>query len=284
MSLCRFLLACLLSALVTTCAQAEQATPAPIRFLLTFDDGPSAARITNPSAIILDTLANNTVQPGIKAVFFVQTRADNGGATEIGHALMAREFADGHVLALHTATPGHSNQVDMSPAALDQMLDNGMADIAAITGARPTLVRPPFWHFNARTLGAYQAHGLHMVLTDLSANDGKIYGIKFSWHKRSNMLKMLRATRERWRAGTMPVVDGATPVVVTFHDINTYTAGQMQTYLDILIDVARELEMPTAPLPFYAGRAELEKAAQAAAITDAASHPPLPGFWNWLWQ
>ena len=37
----------------------------------------------------------------------------------------------------------------------------------------------PIWFFDvARTQSAYRAHGLDMLLTDISARDGKIFG----WH------------------------------------------------------------------------------------------------------
>src|SRR3546814_6572893 len=56
-------------------AQTEQRlrTQPPIRFLLTFDDGPSASSFWNPSMGVLDALAQNPVQPGIKAIFFVRS-------------------------------------------------------------------------------------------------------------------------------------------------------------------------------------------------------------------
>jgi len=55
--------------------------PVQIRFLLTFDDGPSIQADDNPTLSILEQLAVNDVQPAIKAVFFVQTRNANGGGT-----------------------------------------------------------------------------------------------------------------------------------------------------------------------------------------------------------
>ncbi|HEY8877869.1 MAG TPA: polysaccharide deacetylase family protein, partial [Roseateles sp.] len=93
-------------------AAANPDTP-PLRFLLTFDDGPSIRSAPNPTEQVLGTLARNPVQPGIKAIFFVQTRAANGGGTPEGRALMQRELALGHVLGFHTATPGHSNHLGM---------------------------------------------------------------------------------------------------------------------------------------------------------------------------
>ncbi len=257
---------------------------APIRFLLTFDDGPSAAAEDNPTVSILDTLQDNPIQPGIKAIFFVQTRARNGGATPVGRQLMRREHDSGHLLALHTATPRHANHRLLPPQELDDSLKLGIGDLTDIIGTPPRLVRPPFWNYDERTLATYQQHGLQMLLTSLSANDGIIYGYYWSWSKRSNMRKMLLQVRERWAADAMPQVDGNTPVVVTFHDINTYTAWVMQEYLQILVDVARELDIPTADKPFYDERNQIERAALASAVQPGQPAPRLPGFWNWLWR
>ncbi|WP_229487396.1 polysaccharide deacetylase family protein [Pseudoduganella lutea] len=260
------------------------AAPAPIRFLLSFDDGPSGSSGDNSTVRVLDTLARNGVQAGIKAVFFTQTRHWHGGGTETGRALIRREHADGHVVALHSATATHANHRFMATAELDDSLRRGVDDLRTLTGTTPRLVRPPFWAYDAATLDSYHRHGLRMLLTDLNANDGKIWGVNFSWHKRSNMLAMLTETRKRWAAGAMHVVDGATPVVVTFHDVNSYTARNLEVYLRILVDVARELDMPVAAKPFYDERDALEWAALASTVSSAAEHPRLPGFWNWLWQ
>ncbi|GGY53590.1 polysaccharide deacetylase family protein [Pseudoduganella albidiflava] len=260
------------------------AAPAPIRFLLSFDDGPSGSRGDNSTARVLDTLDHNAVQDGIKAVFFTQTRHWHGGGTETGRALIRREHAAGHVVALHSATALHSNHRFMAAAELDESLRRGVDDLRELTGNAPRLVRPPFWAYDAATLEGYHRHGLRMLLTDLNANDGKIWGVNFSWHKRSNMLRMLADTRARWAAGTMQVVDGHTPVIVTFHDVNTYTARNLEVYLRILVDVARELDMPVAGKPFYDDHDALERAALASTVNSAAEHPRLPGLWNWLWQ
>jgi peptidoglycan/xylan/chitin deacetylase (PgdA/CDA1 family) len=260
------------------------AIPAPIRFALSFDDGPSAADSNNPTVKVLEVLANNKVQSGIKALFFVQTRSRNGGATDIGQSLLRREFDEGHLLGFHTTTPRHSNHRFLTVQELELSLQAGVADLTAITGKAPTLVRPPFWNYDERTLAAYQQHGMRLLLTDLSANDGKTVGINFSLTKRHNMRKMLTEFRQRWLVGAVPVVDGIAPVVVTFHDINTYTASHIEEYLSILIDVARELGMPTASKAFYDERDELERAALTSTARDGEVKAKLPGLWNWLWQ
>ncbi len=277
----RLLLAVFCLMLTSAGAHAEGPTaPAPIRFLLTFDDGPAAASSDNPTVHILEVLARRN----IKAVFFTQTRAWHGGGTEVGRGLIRREYQEGHVIGLHSATTFHSNHRFMSRERLDETMRLGVDDLKSETGIAPTLVRPPFWAYDADTLAVYRAHGLQMLLTDLNANDGKIYGVNWSWHKRSNMLTHLTETRQRWAAGQMPAVDGSTPVVVTFHDVNTYTSAHIEEYLDILLDVARELQVPLADQPFYTDHDELQRAALAATVSDPNLKPHLPGLWNWLWQ
>ena len=200
------LLGCIAAPIEMT-PQTEQALRAqpPIRFLLTFDDGPSASSFWNPTETVLDSLAINPVQPGIKAVFFVQTRAPRAGASDIGRAVMHRERDAGHILAFHTATPSHTNHRSLDDQELEQALNEGCADIAAITGAPPTLLRPPFWSYDKRTFAAYQQHGLHVLLTDLSANDGKIWGFNASPRRRAHMLRSMSEVRERIARGELPV-------------------------------------------------------------------------------
>lgn len=260
----------------------QSSTP-PIRFLLTFDDGPSGATYKNPTEQILDGLAQNEIQPGIKAIFFVQTRAARGGSESI-HSLLMREHTEGHLLAFHTATQHHANHRFLTPEELESSLQLGIDDLMKVSGSAPQLVRPPFWSYNARTLESYHRHGLHMLLTDLSANDGKIHGVNWSWRKHSNLLTQLRRVKADWIDGNIPTVDGHIPVVVTFHDLNSYTARNIEVYMRILLQIAHELDMPVATKPFYDNRAQLEKAALARTVRDMHSKAYIPGIWGWLWQ
>ncbi|CAI8873262.1 putative xylanase/chitin deacetylase [Pseudomonas sp. IT-P44] len=257
---------------------------APIRFLLTFDDGPSASSFWNPTMTILDSLATNPVQPNLKAVFFVQTGAPRAGDSDIGREVMRREHADGQILGFHTATHWHTNHRSLSPEELEQSLTKGSADIAAITGTPPTLVRPPFWNYDKRVFAAYQKHGMHVLLTDLSANDGKIWGFNASPRRRANMLRQMSEVRERIALGELPTVDGVIPVVVTFHDLNRYTARHAREYLQILLDSAQATGVKTAQKPFYDDQAELQRAAMARTVRDSAQPVKLPGVWNWIWD
>lgn len=256
---------------------------APIRFLLTFDDGPSSALSDNPSEKILDVLQHNPYQDNIKAIFFTQTRAIGAGGSEHGRELLQRIHKTGHELAFHTATANHANHRFLSDEELHQSLDRGINDLTSIRGNAPTLVRPPFWSYDEKTLDAYQQHGLQMLLTDLSANDGVIYFFNFSLSKRRNMRKMLLALRPQWQNGSLPSIDGVTPIIVTFHDINRYTANHMEEYLQILLDVAKELEIPTAALPFYSDSEELCRAAKLKVTHNIEEKPELPSIWKWIW-
>jgi peptidoglycan/xylan/chitin deacetylase (PgdA/CDA1 family) len=237
---------------------------APVRFLLTFDDGPATwSLFDKPSTVrVLETLADNPVQPGIKAIFFVQTRAWNAGGSDAGRALLRREHDEGHLLAVHTGTRGsHESHVYLAGDALDQSLADAKADIASIAGREPGIVRPPFWAYDEATLAAYGRARLAMLLTDLSANDGVVWGVNFSLRKRDNLRTQLaRLGRD------LPVLEGVTPVVVTFHDVNSHTARSLAEYLAILVDEARALGIAVAAKPFYDSRDELERAARLRAF------------------
>lgn len=255
----------------------------PIRFLLTFDDGPSGARQNNPTEKILKTLAGNSIQPDIKAIFFVQTRAVRGGGTDIGQHLLRRMHDEGHLLSFHSATTHHVNHLSLAGEELDTSLQIGIADLANVTGRAPQFVRPPYWGYSANTLSSYHRAGLHMLLTDLSANDGKIHGVNWSFRKHSNLFHQLHQAKQRVAEGQLETVDGNIPIVVTFHDVNPYTARRMDVYLRILVQVANELQLPLAARPFFDDRDEIERAAMARAVKDATAAAYIPGIWGWWW-
>jgi len=274
--------AAIVIALCTACAEAPP-QPAdlgppvttPVRFLLTFDDGPSTWEPYNPTRAILDQLQRNEIQPGIEAIFFVQTRDPRAGGGAAGQVLLRRTYGEGHLLALHSGTArGHVSHVGMTPAELDQSLRDGMDDIEAITGKPPTLVRPPYWRFDERTQATYRAVGLHMVLTDINARDGKIYGWNISLRRRSHFHAGLERVKQAIVEGKLQPIDGVVPVIVTFHDTNTFTARHMQEYLEILVDGARAVGLPLARPPFYNEREEIQRVAGLRAEAGIYAGPP----------
>jgi peptidoglycan/xylan/chitin deacetylase (PgdA/CDA1 family) len=159
--------------------------------------------------------------------------------------LLARTHAEGHVLGLHSGSArGHLDHRRMPPEELQRSLEDGVLDLTALSGRAPTLVRPTFWSWDARTRAAYEAHGLAMLLTDISARDGKIYGWTISLRRRSHFRAGL--DRVRTRATALPTRAGVLPVVVTFHDTNTFTASHLQEYLHILLEESRQVGLPVA--------------------------------------
>jgi peptidoglycan-N-acetylglucosamine deacetylase len=95
---------------------------------LTFDDGPDPA--TTPA--VLDALQ----AAGARATFFVlvaQARAHP--------ALLARLQAEGHEVGLHAVTHRHAWARSPWDALQDPL--RGARELAALTGRRPTLYRPP---------------------------------------------------------------------------------------------------------------------------------------------
>lgn len=239
-------------------------SPAPVRFLLTFDDGPSGAIEHNPTESILDQLASNAIQPHIKAIFFVQTRFPRNGGSQIGQRLLRRIHAEGHILALHSGTRrGHINHTLMPPAELEQSLRDGIDDIQSITGDPVRFVRPPFWAFTTTTLDTYERNSLHMLMYDIRVNDGKSGGINFSWRLRLRVRAEIERMRDRIRDGIVPVIGDTIPLIVVFHDTNRHTAENLQVFMRQMMEEAGRAGLKLAPKPFFDDAGEVRDMALA---------------------
>jgi peptidoglycan/xylan/chitin deacetylase (PgdA/CDA1 family) len=240
----------------------QPVSPLPVRFLLTFDDGPSGAERDNTTARILDTLARNRFQRHVKAIFFIQTRHPAGGATRIGERLIARMHREGHQLGLHTASArGHINHTQMPLAELDRTLDDGIEDIRRYSGDVPRFLRPPYWAYNAATVARYEAHGLTMLLDDVSLGDGKVHGYTSNPQARNRIRAHLRRSARQVGAGDLPALNGYIPLVVTMHDTNPTTARDLEGYLGMLIEEARAAGLRVDRTPFVAPGAEIVRVA-----------------------
>lgn len=241
-----------------TAALAERNASLPVRFLLTFDDGPSGARTDNSTARILDTLARNRWQRDIKAIFFIQTRHPLGGGTDTGRALIARMDREGHQIGLHTASArGHINHTQMPLAELDGTLADGIEDIRRYTGDVPRFLRPPYWAHNTATVARYEAHGLTMVLDDVSLGDGKIRGYNSNPQARGRIRANLQRAARRIEAGELPEVSGYIPLIVTMHDTNPTTARDLESYMGMLFEEARTVGLTVHKTPFVAPGSEI---------------------------
>jgi peptidoglycan-N-acetylglucosamine deacetylase len=108
---------------------------------MTFDDGPHATLTPK----LLDLLATHH----IKATFFVI--GENAAAhTEI----LARAAREGHEIGNHSWS--HPNLAKMSDAGVRRELQRTEDVIRNVTGARPTLLRPPYG-----SLATRQKHWIH---------------------------------------------------------------------------------------------------------------------------
>lgn len=247
-------------------ASVRPETQLPVRFLITFDDGPSGALENNSSALILRTLARNRWQNGIKAIFFVQTRHRHGGGTVYGRELMQRMLDDGHLLGLHTASErGHINHTQMPLTELEDNLKVGIEDIRALSGDAPRFIRPPFWSFNSATLSLYEAHGLSMLLDDITIRDGKVHGITSNPNVRERIQADLHKAALRIRADEIPAVGGYIPLVMTMHDTNPTTARDLESYLGMLIEEAQQAGLIVHAQPFISPGEELVQVANLRA-------------------
>ncbi|MBM3117121.1 polysaccharide deacetylase family protein [Jeongeupia naejangsanensis] len=252
---------------------------APIRFLLTFDDGPSLWS-SQPTARILAQLADNPVTPGAKAIFFVQTEHESHGGSVEGEALIRAECWAGHRVGVHAGTArGHIPHTALPTDELVQSLQIGRAHLQALCGEVSSLIRPPDWRFDDRTTAAYRSLGMAMLLADVRAFDGKIYGWYASLRRRSNINTDLERVRDAIAAGRMPEVDGVIPVVVGFHDTNPYTASHMTEYLQILVEEAANVGLPLADPPFYTDGHAVEHAARVRGERDSYARTKWPKPW-----
>ena len=90
--------------------------------------------------------------------------------------------------------------------------------------------------------------------------------------------------RERIARGELPVVDGVIPVVVTFHDLNRYTARHTREYLQILLDSARATRGEDRRQAVLRRHGRAATGRHGADVRDSSQPVQLPGFWNWIWE
>ncbi|GAB3047630.1 hypothetical protein GCM10027053_01890 [Intrasporangium mesophilum] len=127
------------------------------RVALTFDDGPG-----RHTARLLDVLAAREV----RVTFFLVGR-EVAARPDLARA----QVAAGHVIGNHSFT--HPDLTALGPGELADEIDRTSDAIAAATGSRPTLARPPFGATNPTVAGLLADRGLAQVLWDLDTEDWK---------------------------------------------------------------------------------------------------------------
>ena len=125
---------------------------------LTFDDGPSP----DSTREVLATLARFQAH----ATFFVL------GDKVRGAPAVLREIAnDGHTIGIHG--DWHDRLLSLRhPDRIVADLERAQAAVAAVTGMRPSLFRPPIGHVSPRTAAAARRLGLTLVAWSVRGRDG----------------------------------------------------------------------------------------------------------------
>lgn len=123
---------------------------------LTFDDGP------NPSYTgqLLDILRDN----GVHATFFLIGRH----VTEAPE-LVSRIAAEGHQIGNHTYN--HLDLLKLDRRTVEAEIDKTNEAIAAITGSKPVLIRPPHGFRDAAVLGIIRDRGMVPVEWSVASRD-----------------------------------------------------------------------------------------------------------------
>ena len=213
---------------------------------MTFDDGPSATLTPK----LLDILAAHH----IKATFFVI--GENVGEHP---EIVARAARGGHEIGNHSWS--HPNFAKMSDAGVRSQLQRTDDAIKSATGARPTLLRPPYGSITTREKRwIHDQFGYQIILWDVDPYDWKRPGPAVV---RSRILK-------ETRPGS----------IVLSHDIHPGTIEAMPSTLDALeakgfkFVTVSELIRMAVPHPFHASPEAREGA--PATITPSPSPSIIP--------
>jgi peptidoglycan/xylan/chitin deacetylase (PgdA/CDA1 family) len=124
---------------------------------LTFDDGPVAG-----TADLLDVLADK----GVPATFFVV-----GSNAQAQPDLLARMVAEGHVVGNHTQD--HPDLTKLDAEQVRDQIEQVNDTVAAATGVRPTLLRPPYGATSPTVADVAAAAGMAQVLWNVDPEDWK---------------------------------------------------------------------------------------------------------------
>ena len=217
---------------------------------MTFDDGPH----TTLTPKLLDLLAKHH----IKATFFVL-----GECVAQNPEVLRRAAREGHEIANHSWS--HPNFGKMSDEAIRSQLRRTDEIIKSITGARPTLLRPPYGSISERQKHwIHQEFGYQIILWDVDPLD---------WRRPGPMTVCNRIVRET-RPGS----------IVLSHDIHPGTIEAMPATLDQLeakhfkfVTVSELLNLatpePPKPPPVEKTRVQATASSPAPRAASGAANP-----------
>ena len=223
-----------------------------VKIYLSFDDGPHSLPLgvdANYTEKIIQTLASNSVQDSIKAVFFVQTHVPNRGGSETGQTLLKMLEQEGHIIGIHTgSTADHVNHKTRASINAYDANDDGVVDekdgvnaldsdiirassrISGLTGNTPQYVRPTYGSYNSATEAIYAKRGLSMIMWDIDSEDA------------TNRYSAGEALAEVLRSRISKKIEqGETEILVLFHDIKPGTQSHLDDYLIAIYEGAQDV-------------------------------------------
>ena len=161
------------------------------RVVLTFDDGPHA----EGTSAVLDELA----RAGATATFFLV------GEQVERHPELARAIVEaGHEVGIHGYR--HTLLLRRRVAALSGDLDRALDAITSVTGAVPTLYRPPYGVFSSGALAHVRTRGWRPLLWSTWGRD---------WERRATPQSIARRATRGLAPGD----------VVLLHDSDAYSSA-----------------------------------------------------------
>lgn len=126
--------------------------------VLTFDDGPYGGGVDER---ILETLGRHHA----RAIFFLVCSHVNAVTSHVPGELAQA----GDLIGNHSYDHPHLNQ--LKAAGLQRQIEGCSARIAALTGHRPRLFRPPFGETSPRVVQAARTAGMQQVLWNANSED-----------------------------------------------------------------------------------------------------------------
>jgi peptidoglycan/xylan/chitin deacetylase (PgdA/CDA1 family) len=231
---------------------------APIRILLTFDDGPHAGALggDNRTEQVLEVLNRK----GAKAAFFIQTHVRYRLACPNGLRIVSQIHAQGHVLGIHTGSLADhrchkwrcTQPADIAGATngLDSDMIRAKAAIKEIAGTHPKFVRATYGYTDSDCMDVYSKNHLKHVYWDLASGD-------------DSKTATASTIRARLLAETRRLATGA-DLIYLLHDINRLTAEHLAEFIETIASAVRM----NGYMPAFAAHGT-----EAESIMEAKSRP-----------
>jgi peptidoglycan/xylan/chitin deacetylase (PgdA/CDA1 family) len=214
----------------------------PIPIVLTFDDGPHAAAGEGATNYTID-IATALKTRNIVGAFFIQTNVSHRCGCAAGKSVVRRVSEMGHVIAIHTGSDGdhvsHTRRVkepaydvdgDKKPDGMNGLesdLIRAKAEIQKLNGGdAPEFVRAVGLERNEAVNKTYSRVGLKHIGVNVDSKDNE--------PPRPTAHVVKQTLQSGDHSIRHAIGDGATDLIVLFHDINGATAASIDAYIDTI--------------------------------------------------